>query len=214
MSVDHIAFLVEERSMEDALQLLVPKVLGARTFEIHTHRGKPDLLARLPGRLLGYSSWIPKTWRIVVVVDRDNDECTELKARLERMATDAGLLTRSTATTMPFVVVNRIAVEELEAWYFGDWKAVCAAYPKVASTVPAKAGTRDPDAITGGTWEVFERVLQDAGYFKTGLRKIEAARAVAAHMDPGRNTSKSFQVFRDALNGTSARRRGQHQVEM
>ncbi len=33
----------------------------------------------------------------------------------------------------------------------------------------------DPDAIPGGTWEAFERVLQRSGYFQTGLRKLEAA---------------------------------------
>ena len=70
--------------------------------------------------------------------------------------------------------------------------------------MPSQAKYRDPDAITGGTWEALERLLQKAGYFKTGLRKIEAARSIAAHMDPTRNTSQSFQVFRSALLGDSA----------
>jgi hypothetical protein len=30
------------------------------------------------------------------------------------------------------VVVNRLAIEELEAWYFGDWEAVRAAYQSSA----------------------------------------------------------------------------------
>ncbi len=41
----------------------------------------------------------------------------------------------------------------------------------------------------------FERILQKRGYCKTGLRKIEAARAIAAHIDPGRNRSHSFSTF-------------------
>ena len=41
--------------------------------------------------------------------------------------------------------------------------------------------------------------MKAAGYFTTGLRKIEAARTVAAHMDPSRNTSPSFRVLRQAL---------------
>ncbi|MBI3766152.1 MAG: HDIG domain-containing protein, partial [Ignavibacteriales bacterium] len=32
--------------------------------------------------------------------------------------------------------------------------------------------------------EAFEKILQKASYFKGGLRKIEAARAIASHMDP------------------------------
>ena len=96
-------------------------------------------------------------------------------------------------------MINRIAIQELEAWYFGDWDAVRAAYPRVSETVPRRTGYRDPDAIAGGTWEAFERVLQRSGYFAGGLRKIQAARSIAPHVDPVRNTSHSFQVFRDAL---------------
>jgi hypothetical protein len=97
------------------------------------------------------------------------------------------------------MVVTRLAIEELEAWYFGDWEAVRAAYPRLPATIPAQAKYRDPDAIVGGTWEALERILQKAGYFSLGLAKIEAARAIAAHMVPERNTSRSFQILRNAL---------------
>jgi len=142
----------------------------------------------------------PATWKIVVVVDRDDDDCEDLKKKLEDAASRAGFATRSTAKEKArYVVVNRLAIEELESWYFGDWKAVCTAYPKAPSTVPAKAEYRAPDEIKGGTWEAFLRVLQPAGYFTGGLRKIEAARAIAEHMVPARNTSPSFCALRDAL---------------
>ena len=58
---------------------------------------------------------------------------------------------------------------------------------------------RDPDAIPGGTWEAFERILKRAGYFPTGLRKIEAARSIAPHVDPWASRSNSFARFRDAV---------------
>jgi hypothetical protein len=174
-------------------------MIGTLSFEVHSHQGKANLLGRLPERLRGYLSWIPETWRIVVLVDRDDDDCKELKARLEKMAADAGRATRSRANRRPFVVVNRLAIEELEAWYFGDWEAVHAAYPRALQTVPTKAKYRAPDAIKGGTWEAFERLLQSAGYFAGGLRKIEAARAVAERMLPSRNTSPSFRALRDVL---------------
>jgi len=115
------------------------------------------------------------------------------------MAADAGLVPRSKAGRKPYVVVNRLAIEELEAWYFGDWEAVRLSYPRVAATIPAQAKYRVPDAVAGGTWEAFERVLQKAGYFKIGLAKIEAAKAIAANMEPTRNGSRSFQALRDAL---------------
>ena len=39
----------------------------------------------------------------------------------------------------------------------------------------------------------------DAKYHPGGLEKIRAAREISNHMDPDRNRSRSFQVFRDAL---------------
>lgn len=185
--------------MEAALRALLPRLLGELSFQVYPYQGKLDLLKRLPDRLRGYAAWLPSDHRIVVVVDRDDDDCRELKQRLEQMAADAGLQTRSQAGGPTYQVVNRLAIEELEAWYFGDWDAVRAAYPRVSRVIPNQANYRDPDAIKGGTWEAFERVLQRAEYFETGLRKIEAARAVATHLQPESNRSRSFCVFRDVL---------------
>lgn len=205
MTVEHVELLVEEPSMEAALRLLMPKVLGDLTFEVYPHQCKDELLIRLPQRLLGYShrrksdSWFRDHCRIVVVIDRDDSDCAKLKRRLEAMAKDAGLSTRSKGKGGSYVVANRLAIEELEAWYFGDWEAVRAAYPRAPATIPSRAKYRSPDTIAGGTWEAFERVLQKVGYFSGGLRKVEAARAVAAHMEPSRNTSPSFCTFRDVL---------------
>ena len=57
----------------------------------------------------------------------------------------------------------------------------------------------NPDDIKGGTWEALERELQRRGYFHGGLAKIQAARAISAGMEPVRNRSRSFQVFRQGL---------------
>jgi hypothetical protein len=199
MSVEHVEVFVEEPSMEAFLRLVLPRMLGDTSFEVYPHQCKDELLMRLPERLRGYASWLPETWRIVVVVDRDDDDCVALKRKLDRLALDAGLPTRSAPKQKGYAVVNRVAIEELEAWYFGDWDAVRAAYPRVKPTIPAQARYRDPDGIAGGTWEAFEHVLKNAGCFKTGLRKIEVARAVGEHMVPSRNLSRSFQSLRTAL---------------
>lgn len=186
--------------MEAFLGALLPRLLPAdRTFIVHPFQGKADLLGKLQDRLRGYASWLPQDWRVVVVVDRDDDDCVALKTQLEAMAKKAKLRTRSCTGKQPWQLVNRIAVEELEAWYFGDWPAVCATYPRVSAHVVAQAGYRNPDAIAGGTWEAFERVLQRRGYFRGGLGKIEAARALGAAIEPQRNRSASFVQFRDAV---------------
>ncbi|HEY3490534.1 MAG TPA: DUF4276 family protein [Candidatus Deferrimicrobiaceae bacterium] len=204
MSVEHVEVLVEEPSMEAALRALLPKVLGAVSFDIYPYQCKNELLARLPTRLSGYSRWIKDSWRILVVVDRDDDDCAQLKRTLEDMARASGLKTRIGVEGKPWTVVNRLAIEELESWYFGDWQAVRKAYPRVPATIPMQAKYRDPDAIAGGTWEAFERVLQRAGYFKGGLAKIEAARTIAPHMIPTGNSSRSFQVLNAVLSEMTA----------
>lgn len=186
--------------MEAFLRELLPRILGSQIdFQIHPSLSKNDLLKKLPERLKGYSKWLPDEWRVVVIVDRDDDECVRLKRRLEEMASRARLRTRSSTHGSEWQLVNRIAVEELEAWYFGDWEAVRMAYPRVPETLPNRSGFRDPDAIRGGTWERLEKVLKEAGYFSTGLRKIELARELGGLVDPNRNRSQSFNLFRDAL---------------
>jgi hypothetical protein len=162
-------------------------------------QGKADLLRRLPQRLNALRRGIRPGWLVLVIIDRDNDDCMSLKRNLEQAALDAGLhtLTRNRAGT--FNVINRIVIEELEAWYFGDWAAVKAAFPRVSAAIPRRARFRDPDAIAGGTWEAFQDVLMKAGYYSAGMPQIEIAHRIAPHMDTARNTSRSFQVFRDAL---------------
>jgi len=200
-SILHIEFLTEETSAQVALQHLLPKILGEHiTFDIRVYRGKPDLINKLPDRLQGYKSWIPPEWRIVVLIDEDREDCQDLKAKLEAIAKDAGFVTKTSAAQGEFFqVLNRIAVEELEAWFFGDISAICAAYPKIPVSLGSKASYRDPDAISGGTAEALERILRKAGYHSGGLEKVKAAKEISLNMIPSRNTSKSFQVFRDGL---------------
>lgn len=200
MRVEHLEILVEERSMEVFLRELLPRLLGERaTFNVHPSQGKDDLLRNLPARLRGYAAWLPEHWRVIVVVDRDDQDCHALKAMMEEASAGAGLPTRSSGGAGSWRVATRIAIEELEAWYFGDWSAVQEAYPKVPKTLADKAAYRDPDKIVGGTWEAFERVLRKAGYFQSGLSKIEVARLLGQRLDATRNRSHSFGVFRDAV---------------
>ena len=201
MRAEHFEILVEEPSMEASfLTELLPRVFGGRaTFMVYTHQGKPDLFRKLAYRLRAYSRWLPSNYRIVVITDLDRDECTILKRRLEDYSTAAGLATRSTVGAIGWQVVNRIAMEELEAWFFGDWEAVRAAYPNVAENISARMQYRDSDAITGGTWEALERTLKRGGYFSGGYRKVEAAREIGRNFDPNRCCSGSFRVLHAAL---------------
>lgn len=185
--------------MEAFLRALLPRVLAADvSFQIYPYQGKGDLLGKLQARLRGYKSWLPATTRIVVLVDRDDDECIPLKAQLEAACASAQVRSR-TASVADWQVVTRIAIEELEAWYFGDWEAVRHAYPDVSANIPYKARFRKPDGVKGGTWEAIAKIMKSAGYFTTGLRKTELARRIGIATEPSRNTSPSFRAFHAAI---------------
>jgi len=206
MKVSRLIMLVEELSAQEFLRVMLPKMVPGLEFDIHAYEGKADLLAKLPARLRAFGRYLSAEDRILVLLDRDNADCMVLKAHMEAIARKADLPVlhvgppaRRKSGKPAVQVVNRIAVEELEAWYFGDWEAVCQAYPGVASNIGKQAKYRDPDAIRGGTSEAFTRILQRCGYRMNRLPKVATARAVARHMDPARNTSRSFQCLRDTL---------------
>lgn len=195
--MEGLDIFVEERSAEAFLRAMLARCFPAnRGFKVVPHQGKGDLLAKLEGRLSVYAGGSLRDRRVVVLVDRDAEDCLALKRRLEGIAARSRLATR-TEIGGRWRVANRIAIEELEAWYFGDWSAVQKAYPKAKLSKAESA--RNPDFIPGGTWEQLERVLQRAGYFKGGLRKIELARNIGAHFDPDRCKSRSFRRFYEAV---------------
>lgn len=195
----HFEFLLEEETSEKILDNLMSKIItGEHTYRCIRFQGKIDLLKNLATELRGYSKWITDDYRIVVLLDRDRDDCIALKNNLNKIATDAGLITKSSARQNTFQVLNRIAIEEIEAWFFGDANAMRMAYPNLSGNFESKALYRNPDNIKN-TWETMERLLQRSGYFKTGLRKTEAAFEISQYMHPLNNRSKSFQIFWEGI---------------
>jgi len=197
--VTRLEVLVEEPSAARALGILLPRMVPEAGFEIREFSGKAALLKALPVRLAGYAARLKwEQLKVAVLVDRDDDDCLVLKQQLQDFAANAGLTTRAIDSDN-FQVLNRIVVEELEAWLLGDAEALNRAYPRVPISLANQARYRDPDAIRGGTWEALEAVLVKHGYHRSGLRKMQAATDIAQHMNVESNRSKSFQVFRDGV---------------
>jgi hypothetical protein len=201
-----LELLVEEESCKEAVRILLPKILPPKArFNIRSFQGKADLLKKLPERLDGYNNLpVPErnNLRILILVDRDDEDCEKLKKKLEILARDKGFITKTRANGGSYQLTNRIAIEELEAWFLGDADALLAAYPSLRKAYPNFAKRKEcktPDNIQGGTWETLERMLKRAGYYSNGLPKKEAARLIAAQMNPDKNTSPSFKLFRDAV---------------
>ena len=196
----HIKFFLEEPSAEEALRYILSKILSPDVICIfHVFEGKDDMLEELPKHLKG-DQWIRNNGRIIVLVDEDREDCHELKAYLEKTAHEAGFVTKSSAApNEDFQIVNRIAIEELEAWFFGDVEALHAAYPRIPKNLQSKAKYRNPDAIQGGTSEALEHLLIQKNYYRGRIPKPIVAQNIAQHMVPNRNRSKSFQVFIEGL---------------
>lgn len=198
--IQHIELLVEEPSMEAVLRVVVPRIIPGVSFEVRVFNGKPDLLAKLPDRLKGYRDWSHVGGLgVVVIVDRDNDDCVTLLGNLNATGQRHGYSLCSLTQAIQGTLLNRLVVEELEAWFLGDVPAMATAFPGVPTTLRSRSTFRDPDAVRGGTAEAFGRVLRQAGHHTNGLRKIAAASEISPHLHVEKNDSNSFVKFRDGL---------------
>ncbi|ESQ12748.1 MAG: DUF4276 family protein [Thiohalocapsa sp. PB-PSB1] len=187
--------IVEEPSAEEAIKCLLPKIVQARAeTKVINMRNKSRLFQNLPARLRAYRKRIDngEDLRILVLLDRDQDDCQALKKRLEDIARSATLATKTRPQSDGrFIVVNRIVVEELESWFIGDTAALRKAFPSLPGKFPGNFSNPN----NGGTWERRHRFLKTNRSYRSSYPKIEAARKIAPHIDPVRNLSPSFQQF-------------------
>lgn len=196
-----IDFLVEEISAKAALDHLLPRLLPGHLCRVRVFEGWQDLLGQLKALLQGYHKRIFREGqtelRVVVLLDGDGI-CVRRKAALEAKAREAGLLTKTAASPgQVFHVLNRIAVQELEAWWLGDRDAIMTAYPGVKPH-HFKGTERESDAPLKPN-DVLWGVLKQGRYSLAGKQKTQWATNISQHLDLEQNTSVSFQVFRQGL---------------
>jgi len=191
-----VRVLVEGPSEEAFLARWLRRYMPGHYFQIIPHQGKgkmPDpptraveprrqgLLDQLPAKLRAYGrSLNPDTDRVLVVVDADEDNCVELKNRLIKAL--------QSCDPRPQVLF-RIAVEETEAFYLGDFAAIRRAYPG------AKKLRYEQDSICG-TWEVFQQTIGSRSE-----SKVEWGRQMGQWLavDGRRNKSPSFRQLCSAI---------------
>ena len=195
---------VEGRSEEAFFKEWLPRFLPtAHTFKILPHQGKgrlsetlnsvPDpkrrgLLDQLPTKLRVYSHHVNSdTDRVLVLVDADDEDCRQLKQRLERCQ-------QRCAPTL--VVKFRIAVEETESFYLGEFRAIQRAYPQ---SNPKKLKEYIPDCVCGA-WELFRDVI---GYPSEIEDKPSWGRAMGKHLtaDPQKIDENLSPSFRQLCHG-------------
>ncbi|WP_240669075.1 DUF4276 family protein [Dyella sp. M7H15-1] len=146
-----------------------------RHFQCLAHEGKSDLDRSIPRKL--------KAWRIpgdrfVIVRDNDNADCVALKARLRDLCKQSD---------RPQTLV-RLVCQELESWYLGDLRALAVAFDAQHVDKPSQRKRYDqPDERRKPSVEVKRLV--------PSFQKISGARAMAQHLDPAINRSRSLQAF-------------------
>ena len=164
-----VHLLVEGPSELAFFETWARRLLKGCELTIHAHRGRgrlpsdlasrPDpkhhgLLDQLPAKLRGFAQSLGPGDAVVVLVDADADSPGEFAAAIENAA-------RSIAPTLRVYV--HLAIEETEAFYLGDLRAIERVYPRADMSA---ARRRVPDSICG-TWELFGRVIHDGGGNKT-----------------------------------------------
>jgi len=169
-----LVFLLEEKSMAELLEILLPKMLPPEVgFITIPHRGKSDLQKSIPNKLKG---WNDPSAKFVIVHDQDSWDCLKLKEHLKGLC-----------QTFKVNVLIRIACHEMESWYFGDLAAVSEAYGKNVQKLSAKNKYRNPDAI-GNPKDELRKLLPEH-------QQISGARKIGEFMDIERNISPSFRCF-------------------
>lgn len=203
-----IEAVVEEPSMVRALEHLVPKVLAGK--EIHLKfvncKDKDRLLKKLPDLFHGYARRAENdaNFRVMVLIDNDGGDCAVLKKQMEDMAANVGLLTKAQAGgDGNFTAVNRIVMQELEAWFLGDPRALRQAFQRLPGSFEERESYRDPEQ--NRAWETLQRLLNEHGYYEgvEPFPKPEIANLVAPHMsiERGVNRAPSFAAFIEGLRG-------------
>ncbi len=208
----HIEILVEDSSGASLLNVLLPQILGAQgephTWRLHAYKGigripsglatKADPVKRILldqlRKLLGGYGKTPGIDAVVVVIDTDKHDCVAFLTEL-RSVVDACAPAPNT--------MFRLAIEEIEAWYLGDQKALLRAYPKAKGEILRKYVQ---DSVCK-TWEVLadaiypggSAAIRKAGWPLPGQIKHEWAEKIGPLMDLEQNTSPSFAKLRDGL---------------
>lgn len=169
-----IIFLLEERSMKELLDILLPQILPKEVlFKTIPHSGKSDLQRSIPHKL---KAWNTPDTKFVVVQDQDSANCVELKKKLEKIVLQAKR-----------EVLIRIVCRELESWYFGDLNAVSNAYKKDVRYLASKKKYRTPDQMVNPKEELRKLFPKH--------QQLDGARRIGVHMKIEENTSESFRCF-------------------
>jgi len=169
-----LVFLLEELSMKETLDILLPAIIPGCRFVCISHDGKADLQNSIPHKL---SAWKEPDVQFVIVHDKDSADCKILKQHLQQLASNAG---------RPDTLI-RIVCAELESWFLGDFNALEKAFDVSLKNYKNQAKYREPDSL-GNAKQELKRIIP-------AYSQISGAKSIAPHMDISQNKSHCFYLF-------------------
>lgn len=176
-----VVFLVEEPSMADFLNGMLPRFFPQLPFQCVPHNGKQELAQSIPRKL---KAWREPGVRFVVMQDQDQADCHSVKESLVERCRQGGKTN----------VLVRIVCRELEAWYAGDIDALSEAFPQARETALRelrKARFRNPDKVVQPAKELAKLI--------PGFQKRRSALSMASVISRDNNRSRSFRVFIEGI---------------
>jgi hypothetical protein len=174
--MNELVFLLEERSMQEVLQVIVPPLVpGHVTCRFIPHEGKKDLEKSIPRKL---RAWKTPGVQFVVVRDKNAGDCKAVKRKHVSLCKQGN---------RPDAMV-RIVCHCLEAWFLGDLAAVESAYglTRIAKRQQQRKYS-DPDLLSNAEEELRRLVPP--------YQKVGGARLISPHLSIDANQSHSFRVF-------------------
>lgn len=190
-----IHILVEGPSERAFLERWAPRLLKEEHVRVHPHQGKgslpvdmdsaPDakhrgLLDQLPAKLRGFAASLdPQRDGVLILVDADDEDPAIMLANIQAVVSHCASRVKAKVA---------IAVEEMEAFYLGDLRALRSAYPNADM---AKAMVYVPDSVCG-TWELFDEIINDGGGNKVMWAEIMGPKVTTV---PARSRSPSFRLL-------------------
>ena len=178
-----IIFLLEEPSMKELLDRLIPRLFPGMEKDVHfqcvPHQGKTHLNQSIPKKLRG---WKEPEARFVMLEDNDSQACMAVKRQLKGLVADSG---------RPDTLV-RLVCQELESWYLGDLKALAEAFKNFELDTP---GNRKRYAIP----DEWQKPSAELERIVPAFQKGSGARLMGAVLGQNENHSHSFKVFLSGL---------------
>ena len=174
-----VIFLLEEQSIKELLDRMLPRIFPSLRFLCIPHEGKVDLDSHIRSKL---SSWRVPGDSFIIVRDNDGEDCIALKQRLRDQCQQTG---HDNA-------IIRIVCQELEAWYLGQPDAMAKAFgDEKLRDIGKMRRFRNPDTRN--------KPSQDVVKLYKGFQKINGARRIADYLTREDNQSPSFKVFLDGV---------------